>query len=298
MVRCICNAVRRIGRARVAPPSIAPNGKPRRFPVIQRNTVSPFAPYADFLPCVPAQLQILENPHMFSPKSPFLNFPSNLDRRQAFYLDGIRHAAEIIDLSFSRLSDNLTALVRDVSESKRPNGYAIYYLDAWAFVDAVDRFIALWKLQPNADLIPYQWSPRKLADELMVIRKIRNVSDHIAQRADEIISSNTAAFGELSWVTVLSESPLEIKSCLIRPGFLPHSLDVQINVPEQRFIIKNHSGNILLKAHTYTANLSNTYSTIMEIIEYAESSLKGAFKSQDASKSIGGDLIATCNLQV
>ena len=170
--------------------------------------------------------KILENPHMFFPKSPFLNFPSNLDRRQAFYLDGIRHAAEIIELSFSRLSDNLTALVRDVSESKRPNSYAIYYLDAWAFVDAVDRLIALWKLQPNADLIPYLWSPIKLTDELKVIREIRNVSDHIAQRADQIISSNTAALGELSWVTVLSESPLEIKSCLIRPGFLPHSLEV------------------------------------------------------------------------
>ncbi len=233
---------------------------------------------------------------MFSPDSPFRNFPSNLDRRQAFYLDGIRHAAEIIEHAFSRLSNGLTTLAQNYSKTNHPNSYAIFYLDAWAFIDALDRLLALWKLQPKAETIPHPWSPSKLLEDLRQIRNIRNVSDHLAQRADQIISSNTAALGELSWVTVISHDPLVMKSCLIRPGFLPPSVELQLNIPKEQIIITNSSGNIQLKAHTYTANLSDAYAQIIDLVRYAESSLKTVFSSSNSGAPIGADLFAICDL--
>lgn len=233
---------------------------------------------------------------MFKPDSPFLNLPANLDRKQAFYLDGIRHAFEIIEYAFSRLSSGLSELGRNYSETNRPNGYASYYLDAWAFVDALDRLVALWKLQPAANTIPDPWKPDKLKERMRHIRDIRNVSDHLAQRADQIISKNSTALGELSWITVIRLEPPEMKSCFIRPGVLPPAVKFQMNIPNQNLFFINGAGNILLKAHTYTANLSEAYQQVIELAAYAEARLKSAFRTQGASKPIGGDLFAICDL--
>lgn len=233
---------------------------------------------------------------MFEPNSPLYNLPKNLERKQAFYLDGIRHALEIIEHAFLRLTNNLSELAKNHSKTNPPTNYASYYLDAWAFVDALDRLIALWKLQPNANTIPDPWEPDKLKDSLSQIRAIRNVSDHLAQRADQIISSNSTALGELSWVTVLSISPPKIKSCLIRPGFLPESVEFKLNIPEKDLFITNGTGNILLKSHTYTANLSEAYQKVIGLAEYAENSLKQAFNNTHTDSSLGGDLFAICDL--
>ena len=235
---------------------------------------------------------------MFKFDSPFLNLPVNLDRRQAFYLDGIRHAFEIADFSFSRLTNGLSDLGKNYSEANRPSGYACYYLDAWAFVDALDRLLALWKLQPEAKTIPNPWNPDKLKESMKNIRNIRNVSDHLAQRADQIISSNSTALGELSWITVLSTDPPEMKSCFIRPGFLSSSVKFSINIPKENIFVKNAAGNILLKAHTYTANLSDAYQQVIGLAEYAEGSLKSSFKASSSSSTIGGDLFAICDLDL
>lgn len=233
---------------------------------------------------------------MFKPDSPFLNLPANLERKQAFYLDGIRHAFEIIECAFTRLSGGLSELGKDYSETSRPSSYAAYYLDAWALVDALDRLVALWRLQPSAHTIPAPWSPDKFQEEMRDIRNIRNVSDHLAQRADQIISKNSTALGELSWITVLNIEPLEMKSCFIRPGVLSPKIHFKINIPKQSLFIANGSGNILLKAHTYTANLSEAYQKAAGLAQYAEASLKSSFSNLDTSKPIGGDLFAICDL--
>jgi len=233
---------------------------------------------------------------MFKPDSPFLNLPANLDRKQAFYLDGIRHAFEIIDYAFFRLSSSLNELGKNYSENNRPTSYVTYYLDAWAFVDALDRLVALWKLQPSANTIPDPWKPDKFKEQMRHIRDIRNVSDHLAQRADQIISKNATALGELSWITVINIDPPEMKSCFIRPGVLSPSIKFQMNIPKQNLFITNGAGNILLKAHTYTANLSEAYQQVIGLAEYAENSLKSSFRNQGTSNPIGGDLFAICDL--
>ncbi len=233
---------------------------------------------------------------MFKSDSPLLNFPSNLDRRQAFFLDGMRHAFEISDYAFDRLTKNLSELAMLHSEGGRPNGYGKYYLDAWAFVDAVDRLLALWKMQPNTDGIPDRWNPAGLRQELSAIRDVRNVMDHLAQRAEQVISSGTAAMGELSWVNVTSVNPPAMKSYLIRPGFLSPLVNFQLNIPKGKIFVCNGSANVFLKAHTYTADLSLAHVCMAELAAYVEASAELSFSIAQAGGVVGGDLIAACDL--
>ncbi len=233
---------------------------------------------------------------MFNPESPLLNIPANLNRRQAFFFDGMRHAFEIANFAFDRLSRNLAKLAACNDRGDRPVGYSEYYLDAWAFVDSVDRLLLLWKMQPHTDGIPEEWNPAKLSKELCSIRYVRNVLDHLAQRADQVISSGTSAMGELSWINVIKMDPPEMKSYLIRPGFLASSVKFKINIPKTDYIVRNGTANILLKAHEYTADLSLAYAKVYNLARYVEFSVGLQFSSVKAGASIGGDLIASCEL--
>lgn len=234
---------------------------------------------------------------MFDPQSPFLNIPVNTNLRQAFFLDGIRHAFEIANLAFLRLTENLNDLAAPQTNPEGFRGYSEYFLDAWAFVDAVNRLMALWKLQPNADTIPDPWRPSSFSQELQQIRNVRNVSDHFAQRVDQIVSSNGSALGELSWVKVQSLEPPIMKSYLIRPGFLPGKLNFQLNLLRDEIHIQNNIANIQLKAHTYTANLSHTYTKLVGLAQFAESSLADSFRAYRNFKTHGADMFASCDLQ-
>lgn len=234
---------------------------------------------------------------MLKPDSPFNNIPSNTHPRQAFFLDGLRHAFEIAELSFSRLAAGLPALLDAQSNSTLPKSFAPYYLDAWAFVDAVDRLRVLWKLQPGAEGIPEPFNHASLENDLQAIRNIRNVSDHLAQKADHIISLKASALGELSWLTVYSLDPPVMKSAFIRPGFLRASINFQLNIPNEKLYIHHSVANILLKAANHTADLSFAYARLVSLAHFAESSLESMFAKSAAIKPYGTDMFASCDLK-
>lgn len=229
--------------------------------------------------------------------SPFKNIPSNTHPRQAFFLDGLRHAFDIAELAFSRLATGLPALVDAQANSALPNSFAPYYLDAWAFVDAVDRLRVLWKLQPGSEKIPEPFNPGSLENDLQAIRKIRNVSDHLAQKADQMISLKASALGELSWVTVYNLEPPVMKSAFIKPGFLQASVSFQMNIPKEKLLVYNSVANILLKAGTHTANLSFAHSRLVSLAHFAESSLESMIAKGSAAKPYPTDMFASCDLE-
>jgi len=217
--------------------------------------------------------------------------------RQAFFLDGLRHAFEIAELAFGRLAAGLPALLDAQSKSALPESFAPYYLDAWAFVDAVDRLQALWKLQPGVEGIPEPFSPARIENDFKDIRKIRNVSDHLAQKAEQIVSLKGSALGELSWVTVYSLEPPVMKSAFIRPGFLPASINLQLNIPKEKLHIYGSVANILLKAANHVADLSFAHSRLVSLAHFAESSLDSMFAKSTVSKPFETDMFASCDLK-
>ncbi len=121
---------------------------------------------------------------MLSADSPFLNIPAQLDRKQAVFLDGIRHAVQISGLSYVRLCKSLTSIAR----IRNCDDFSHVFLDAWDFIDAVDRFRFLWQEQPSYSILAKHCQEKSSLSELQDIRNVRNVSAHIAQKIDQIVS--------------------------------------------------------------------------------------------------------------
>lgn len=75
---------------------------------------------------------------MLTENSPLLNLPVNMDPKQAVFIDGIRHAAQIIEMAYSRICDSLTKLSFESSTGKHKAEYTHVLLDVWAFIDTTD----------------------------------------------------------------------------------------------------------------------------------------------------------------
>lgn len=155
---------------------------------------------------------------MIATTSILRRLPAELDRKQLLFFDGIRHAAEIVSLAHSRLQQTLTSIaLADGGEGKGAL-FPAAFLDAWAIVDGIDRFRALWKLIPGMVPTPPPPSEPTFSELSQGIRDLRNVADHLAQRADYIIAKNGTALGSLSWYTAVSPDGREGLICTIAPG--------------------------------------------------------------------------------
>ena len=234
---------------------------------------------------------------MFSPLSPFRNLPVQLERRQAFFLDGIRHAAEIADYSFNRLSKNLDALSHaNQNKEDPPEIYSPYFLDAWAFVDSIYRLIGLWKLQPHAETLPEEYSASNIEQIFSSIIAVRNISDHIAQRADQVISSKSTSLGILSWITLVEDDPPAFATYTIRPGIVGQEIHTQLHSPIGEVRGISRSMSITLRAGPHSSDLSNAYFAFIDLMNYAEDSLTQNLSNHAGLHSNGADMLISAML--
>ncbi|MBE9195854.1 hypothetical protein IQ219_11185 [Synechocystis sp. LEGE 06083] len=149
---------------------------------------------------------------MLATNSILKRLPSELDRKQLLFFDGMRHAVEIVSLAHSRLQATLTRIALSEEGAQLGHEFTLAFLDAWAIVDAIDRFRSLWKFAPGAVDDP---SFEKITQP---IRDLRNVSDHLAQRSEYVVARAGTALGILSWCTALREDGCEGYICTIVPG--------------------------------------------------------------------------------
>lgn len=233
---------------------------------------------------------------MLSINSPFLNIPVALDRKQAVFLDGMRHAAQIVELSYTRLCQALTDLAVDQTITVGSAKFTHVFLDAWAFIDASDRFRCLWEMQPNASTIPDEFSPDALRTQLKDIREVRNVSAHVAQKIDQIMSLNSSVLGAISWVSIVSHAPLKVKTYFIRPGIMHGSVKGQFAIPSGEVSFNHGSGCISVTAGKHEAKLSVAYKTIRSTIKFAEESLKLAFQDSSLQQRLPADMFGSAEL--
>ena len=225
---------------------------------------------------------------MISRDSVLRHLPGELNRKQALYIDGIRHAAEIVGFAHERLQRTLTTLaLEDCEGTIADNLNTSAFLDAWAIVDAVDRFRTLWQLIPHTEA---PLGRRSFAEIATPIRKLRNVADHLAQRVDYVVAHNGSALGVLSWLTVLSEEPLEVLSCNIVPGTL-QSTTTRVIKPMGK-TIETPSDHITLAAGEYEACLSEVLPEIESRIRELERSISNELTALGLDGThAGADLI-------
>ena len=218
-------------------------------------------------------MHLLEQVSMIEADSVLRRLPEGLNSKQTLFFDGIRHAAEIMSLAYSRLTATLTRIA--LSDSDRPDyssDITSSFLDAWSLVDAVDRFRALWKALPNARPAQLPVGAKSIDEVTQPFRNLRNVADHLAQRADFVVSKNGTALGSLSWFTGTRQHPLEGWLCAAVPGSA-------VRGSKGSFVDPFEQGeewptrNIWLTAGGYRANLSDVLPHVAIRIERLEASI-------------------------
>jgi len=222
--------------------------------------------------------------------SPLRRLPKDIDPKHAFYLDGLRHAAEIASLAWERLLETLTEMADAMRREEASDAHhAAAFLDAWCIVDAVDRFRTLWKKAPFG---PTEVGDCTFWEVTEQLRKVRNVGDHPTELVDHILSADTGALGTLHWLTLDDVDPAAGSICLLKPGFLP---SVQIDFGDlSRLNIDTtrRTSAVRLQAGKNTADLSETMAHLKARVEHLENALAGQFAGTAETERAPSDLLA------
>ncbi len=233
---------------------------------------------------------------MISQNSILRRLPPQLNRKQALFLDGIRHAVEIVDLAYTRLQATLTNIaLGNQSEPLRENLFTPAFLDAWALVDAIDRFRALWDLMPNAQKGAVAPDAKSFKELSQPVRDLRNVADHLAQRADYVVARKGTALGELSWYTALNHQGTEGLSCIIVPGTLGPGERQLVNPAGKTSTYP--TGMIHLAAGEYRVCLSDLLPEIERRVRFLEGALERSFAEQGLEgRQAGADIFISIHM--
>jgi hypothetical protein len=211
---------------------------------------------------------------MIAPDSILRRLPGQLDPKQLLFFDGIRHAAELVSLAYSRLQQTLTYIAREDGEVG--GAFPAAFLDAWAVVDGIDRFRLLWKLIPGLTFSPPPAGEATFEEITTPVRNVRNVADHLAQRADYVVAQNGAALGSISWYTASRPDGREGVICILVPGTYRPGKHM-FKTPGGR-IAEYPTGRIELTAGEHRACLSDVLPQMEKRVRELEGALEGILK--------------------
>jgi hypothetical protein len=211
---------------------------------------------------------------MLSENSVLRRIPVVIEPKTAMFIDGIRHAIEIIDFAYARLSTTLTELaLRPATSADLRLMSTTAFLDAWVIVDSVDRFRMLYQKFPGISFGPPTPGVMTLEEVCEPIRMLRNVADHIAQRAEFIVAKGDgAALGVLTWITGMRDSPFDAYLCMLRPGTLRAVPEVGAAPLAATF--KWPTSRICLSGGGYEVNLSEIRPHIKRRVKHLEGQIE------------------------
>ena len=214
--------------------------------------------------------------------SPLRQLPHGLSHDQLLIFDGLRHAAEIADLAHSRLKGVLQQLAHGAND---PHLTSAAYLDAWAIVDSVHRFHALWMLVPTDGSAEADEFRAHFAARTESLRLARNVADHLAARISYVRARKGASLGTLTWIA--STAPGAALMCALIPGSTRTTQHDMPNPGGQQ--VERPVGYIHLAAGDHITNLSSVMVDLRKCVERLTVSLEVA--AQGVKEHHGSDLI-------
>ena len=225
--------------------------------------------------------------NMISDNSILRRLPAQLHVEQTIFLDGMRHAAEIADLAYNRLIKALTEIALQDSHNPRTCRMTEVYLDAWAFVDAVDRFFCLTKAMPKLEDLCNNPTTKQFLEIAAQNRKLRNVADHIARRIPHLIKHNSPALGVLTWHT-FDEVTKETRLGIMFPGTARRDLTMK---PVSAHPKQQGTSQINLEVGEHRVCLSDMVSAFQAHVKILEDSLEGAITNAGLDgKQAGADI--------
>lgn len=200
--------------------------------------------------------------------------PPEVNTIQAFYIDGIRHAVQIIDLAYDRLCETLTSAAVESSEKIDVSELSTHaFLDAWAIVDAMDRFRMLCQQIPGSNKKTPSPEIPPLSESMNSLRLLRNVSDHLAQRIPYVIAHDGCALGILTWFTLVEIDPPIGFLCTLRPGTVRKEPPMDMP-PVTITNMEWPTGFISLKAGEHEVNLTELIPHVTARVKAIEESVE------------------------
>lgn len=229
-------------------------------------------------------------------ESPLKNLPSILDKRQALLFDGLAHAVDIVGIAYSRLRSTL----HEIGEVGRaePEPTAAVYLDAWSCIDSIDRFRSLLKGYKGGGIIPKDDPAfRAFLTSIEPVRQLRNVTDHVAERLDQLVSRNASVMGEVSWISQGEGSKWH--TWYIRPGVFKDQLKFNLLLPHAGAEVETPTGFIHLTAGGVEVNLSAAVHALYTVVTHIEARLHEHYKAMGTGYvPMPRYLVATSELDV
>lgn len=225
---------------------------------------------------------------LISDDSPLCRLPAHLGRRELLFYDGIRHAVQIADLAYNRLCETLSPISQNDQNFTFQSSHAITsFLDSWVIVDAIDRLRGLLRLLPD-EILANSAEIVRFLDESNNLRELRNVTDHLAQRADYIIANDSTALGILHWA-VFRLGDNHITLFVIQPGTVANTVAKLVN-PAGKMVSRGLNW-ITLSAGEHSVNVSDVMKSVGEVVRHIESHLVRLTSPDPQAVHGGGDML-------
>lgn len=228
--------------------------------------------------------------------SPLRRPPSELSRRQVLFLDGIRYAAEMADVAYQRLSEELMRLAESPDEPSTRD-IARLMLDAWSIVDAVHRFFDIVGAMPG--LAQGSWL-RVLRDRCGDLLALRDDIQHQNERAVIVPGRPNQLWGYLSWAAVDQSGQYTGKWWMVSAGS-EYVNDQCLFVGPYTLPFSVPSGRIRLNAFDRSVYLGRCVQAVIEVIAHLTDELKsGAVRpvGEPAADRRGADSVMSASVEV
>lgn len=226
---------------------------------------------------------------MFPSGSALQRLPSNLDKHQAKYLDGIRYAGNTAGLAYARLVAALGVASENEPDEPQAFLYAAILLDAWAFVDSAFRMGKLlagmrgMKRTPGVELM------LRHLDQYEALRHgVQHLEGTIVNRLDE----PEPVWGSLSWFLVGPGDHPDVTMFIFAPGHLRDVETAPVLSPGGRGF-RAPIDNVELSAFGATATISETFWRLKRFTSDFDALLQREFDGYDTP---GSDLLMRIEL--
>lgn len=222
---------------------------------------------------------------IISVDSPLRRLPSQLNRKQTLFFDGIRYSVEMADLAYQRLQSTLLGMQPDKNETESEHlSFASAVLDAWSIIDSIYRLRSLLNQAPGVK----QKAPvlRIFLEKTADIEHLRNSIQHLNTQIETLLNQNLPVWGVLSWVTMRDPEKQTAFTCALIAGTAsPSQGHTMVNPAGKAFVPPIDL--ITLTASGYSVSLSQVMRQEERLTRSIEEKLRDQFA---ALPQAGGDL--------
>lgn len=155
---------------------------------------------------------------MIPSDSPFRNPPDSLLPVQKVAIDGLRYAAEMIDLSAERLYSNLLMISTNPESGPLPaDMFTMCFSDGWSIVDNLWRLNLLLRRTPGLERTP---NVEVHLRALRAVEKFRHGFQHLDEKIAACVREQLPLWGTLGWAFFPNGPTRSCRIFLMVPGSL------------------------------------------------------------------------------